>query len=208
MSVKSKLIGLVLGGLGLLAAAPAAQADSIDLVFNGAVGPIAGVYTYSYSASVTGTSRVEAGDYFVIYDFTGLISGTETTSNGLFTISEPGNVGPIPVGTAPGDNPNLPNVVFTYTGAPFPVGAPTGSNTFLTDVTLQTTVAPDAGANGWFAGKDHLDSDPTAGTNFVVSGNASHIVTPSAVPLPAAAWGGLTLLAGLAGKRFRKSLKA
>ena len=78
-----------------------------------------GDYTFSYEGTLSGDAGLISGNRLVIFDFVGYVTGsvsspyaalaasTELVSTGLLTI--PGEI----------DNPNIPNLVFTYTGAPF-----------------------------------------------------------------------------------------
>jgi len=70
-------------------------------------------YNLSFATDSAGTERIESGDFVTIYDIAGFVSATAGAAN--FTVSIQ-NSGVNAFGTAPTDNPALPNVTFTYTG--------------------------------------------------------------------------------------------
>ncbi|WP_428938357.1 PEP-CTERM sorting domain-containing protein [Fontivita pretiosa] len=70
-------------------------------------------YNLSFATDSAGTERIESGDFVTIYDIAGFVSASAGAAN--FTVSIQ-NSGVNAFGTAPTDNPALPNVTFTYTG--------------------------------------------------------------------------------------------
>ena len=84
-----------------------------------------GPYTWTYSVSLATNFNLQAGDEFVIYDFTGLIPGSAFAGPvviGPWSVAEdPGLTTPPPgVGTLTiPDDPTRPNLVFTYQGTGF-----------------------------------------------------------------------------------------
>jgi PEP-CTERM motif len=89
-------------------------------------------FTYSYALALTQNATLQAGNYFTIYDFQGLLPNSNTQPAGFaFSTSL---VGPTPGGTTPVDNPGISNVTWTYTGSGAPVG-PTNLGSF----TVQST---------------------------------------------------------------------
>jgi PEP-CTERM motif len=71
-------------------------------------------YRYTYGVMLTSNSTLQNGDMFVVYDFNGLIDGTNEQPAGfafqsMVTGGNPGR-------TIPNDNPDMPNLVWTYTG--------------------------------------------------------------------------------------------
>ncbi|VTS02269.1 PEP-CTERM sorting domain-containing protein [Tuwongella immobilis] len=83
--------------------------------------PDAGGTRFTYSVSLTSGSSLKAGDYFTIYDFAGYIPGSEQVAAGLgveasaFTLTV-GNAGVTPGSLLAVDDPNIPNLTWTYTG--------------------------------------------------------------------------------------------
>ncbi|HLK61267.1 MAG TPA: hypothetical protein VKU00_32255 [Chthonomonadaceae bacterium] len=100
-------------GLGLLLAAGASRADLIpelqSVAPNGS-----GHFTWSYNVDLTNDEVVKKGTFFTIYDFAGFVPGTNFQPSGwVFSSSMLGNT---PLRVAPVDNPNIPNLSWTYTG--------------------------------------------------------------------------------------------
>jgi len=84
-------------------------------------------FTYTYGLALTSNATLQAGNYFTIYDFQGLLPNSNTQPAGFaFSTSL---VGPTPAGTTPVDNPTISNVTWTYTGQGAPVG-PTNLGSF------------------------------------------------------------------------------
>ena len=71
-------------------------------------------YRYTYGVMLTSNSTLQNGDVFVVYDFNGLIDGTQEQPAGFAFTSM--NTGGNPGRTIPNDNPEMPNLVWTYTG--------------------------------------------------------------------------------------------
>ena len=71
-------------------------------------------YRYTYGVMLTSNSTLNYGDQFVIYDFAGLIPGSNDQPTGFefTTMNDGGHIGR----TLPNDNPETPNLVWTYTG--------------------------------------------------------------------------------------------
>ena len=72
-------------------------------------------YRYTYSVLLESDTVLKTGDYFTIYDFAGFVEGSNTQPwafafQSLYT-------GPTPAQVLPGDDPNLPNLTWRYTGA-------------------------------------------------------------------------------------------
>ena len=89
-----------------------AQAGLLPL--SATVTPDGDNYRYTYGVMLTSNSVLNPGDSFVIYDFTGLIAGSNNQPEGFSFagMNSGGNVGR----TVPNDNPEMPNLVWTYTG--------------------------------------------------------------------------------------------
>src|SRR5688572_16228286 len=88
------------------------RADVIPVHKTGSPATVApSLYRFTYSSSVGIDSRADNGDYFVIYDFAGFTGEHAEPSGWDFT---PLNVGPVPLGTLPSDNPTIPNLVWTW----------------------------------------------------------------------------------------------
>jgi len=84
------------------------------------VTPEAGNFRWTYSIVLPTDMKLQAGNYFTIYDFGGLVPGSITAPTDWSVSST--NSGPVPTGLNPNDDANVPNLTFTYTGATIPTG--------------------------------------------------------------------------------------
>jgi hypothetical protein len=154
------------------------KADIIPL-FNAAT-PVAGGCEFSYDVNIADGSRVNTGDYFTIYDFNGLVSGSEFFPAD-WAVSEQ-LVGITPAGVDPsafsGDSAGVMNITFTYTGAatlfgPTTVGGPAAFG--ATSATCFTT------GLGTYASAAHKNN-PGHPDDNTAQNNAGFTVTPAAIP--------------------------
>jgi len=74
----------------------------------------AGLYRYTYTATL-GSNVLEAGDYFVIYDFFGYHPESITAPNVNWTTDDTATIGPYP-GVPTADSPALVNLLWVYEG--------------------------------------------------------------------------------------------
>jgi len=124
--MKAKMLGIVAG----LALSISASADIIPALANvSTTGPM---YTWNYMAALTSDESLDPGatsgnscsnapcnppgTFFTIYDFAGYVPGSISATAAGWTAA-PQLVGKTPQNISPTDNPNLTNLVFTYTGA-------------------------------------------------------------------------------------------
>jgi len=216
-----RLRGLLLGGAvglsGLLGfGAPAAHADFIPTLV--AVTPDGGGdFIYTYDVLLTGGEAATpggapvldgggvqvpgnigvSGSFFTIYDFQGLVSGSETISplSGQWTAEElalgatPPQVVPVP------PDGSFTNLTFYLSGAPPVPGSVlftvTAKSTIgLVSLGAYTSEAADTLTPGKF--------DQAVGNTFVPNPSGGPLPTP----LPASALSGLGLLGLLAGKKL------
>ena len=78
----------------------------------------AGPYTYSYTATIAPGDVIGTGDFFRIYDFSGYVPGSISAPAGWAASVATSNPTPPPnVILSHGDDPLIPNLIFTYTGA-------------------------------------------------------------------------------------------
>lgn len=82
--------------------------------------PEGGNYRWTYAIVLPTDSKLEAGNYFTIYDFHGYVAGGENSPEGW--TFEAGNEGPTPDLLRPNDDPNVANLTWRYTGATIPSG--------------------------------------------------------------------------------------
>src|SRR5258707_13920115 len=166
MNLLSRKVVVLLAGLAALAAAPRAEAGLIPV--NVSITPDGGNFRWTYGVVVTTDVAVQPGDFFTIYDFGGLASGSLVApvdwSLGTAT------VGPTPPGTHPADDPGIDNLTFTFTG-----GSPINGQIGLGNFSAISTFG------------DSTSSDFTSITHRQVDGRSEANITSTDVPVPAAA---------------------
>ena len=97
--------------------------------------PEAGNFRWTYSVVLPTDMKLQAGNYFTIYDFGSYIDGSasvtspfpDDTAAGFWTVSTT-NLGPTPAMLNPEDDPNLANITWTYNGPEIPSGKVTLGN--------------------------------------------------------------------------------
>lgn len=150
-------------------------------------------WTYTYSVDLTAFSQITLGTpaQFTLLDAEGYIPGSATVlPNWVFSSL---NSGPIPPNVSPSDDPGIPNLTWTYTGAlmtgPLHIG----------DVAFNSIYGP--GGLGEYVGRDRS----TSGNNLPQSNYGQiEYSYPTSVPEPGTyALMGAGLL-GLAALRRRK----
>jgi hypothetical protein len=153
----------------LLSAPVSARAGLIPLQVS--VTPEGGNYQFTYAIVLPSDAVLQPGDYFTIYNFAGLVSGTATatgsTTSSYWTFST-SNVGPTPPGITVASDPSTPNLTWEYNGPVIQSGQ-TGLGNFSA-----ISLYPDT-TQSWF----------TALTG-TVSGVADANITPTSVPVPTA----------------------
>jgi hypothetical protein len=142
-----------------------------------------GATQFNYSASIAGPDTIAPGDYFRIYDFGGLLNGTVTAPTGWSVATESGSVPPPNVALMHGDDPAVPNLLFTYNGR-----APIGGPKTVSGFSAQSSAS--GSGNNWL--KDFNGSlTTTAGLKInsvgeVLVPSGTILPPPSAVPEPSA----------------------
>jgi len=130
--------------------------------------PESNYYRWTYSVVVPTDQYITAGDYFTIYDFDGMVGNSVQMPTG-WTVSV-NNIGKTPGLTTPVDDPNIPNLTFTYNGDP--IFGQLGLGNFSAGSSSNLS------ADGMFTSRVHRSSDnktedtitftdvprPTAGT--------------------------------------------
>jgi len=122
-------------------------------------------YRWTYNVVLTSDSELRSGDFFTIYDFDGMITGSEMAPAANFTFSS-GMSGNTPGGTVPMDDPSKTNLTWTYTG-------PT--------VTGQTSLGNFSVTSMY---NTEVDSEFTARTHRQVDGRVDSNITDTIVAGP------------------------
>lgn len=140
---------------------------------------------FDYSVLLQSGAVLKTGDYFTIYDFAGYIPNSNTQPSSFSFSTAP--TGLTPSHVTPNDDPALPNLTWTYTGAETQVGElALGS---FTAASLYNRNRDD-----YFTGQTHREVDGHLNSNItdtrVPVPNPCH---PPAVPEPSS-----LLLLGLA----------
>jgi hypothetical protein len=84
------------------------------------VNPEGGNFRWTYAIVLPTDMKLQAGNYFTIYDFQGYVPGGESAPDGWTFGSS--KLGPTADHLKPGDNPTIPNLTWTYTGPTIPSG--------------------------------------------------------------------------------------
>ncbi len=84
------------------------------------VTPEGGNFRWTYAIVLPSDMKLQAGDYFGIYNFNGLLAGSGASPEG-WTLSTPA-VSPLPANVTIFDDPTAPNLIWTYNGPTIPTG--------------------------------------------------------------------------------------
>lgn len=161
------------------------------LPVNVTVTPDGDNYRFTYGVVLTSDSVLTNGDFFTIYDFEGFVPDTAVIDSDFDFSFSANNVGDTPPLTTPSDDPEIPNLTFTYEGDDLLAGS-VGLGNFSAISTLGST------KTGEFAALSRKQIDPdTEDSNITEAQVPATLSDPPEVPEPAT----LTLLAvgGLAG---------
>jgi hypothetical protein len=195
---------LLLGAAAALAFTAGAHASIIPTLTS--VTPDGSNYLFSYQGQLAPDQGVTAGDQLVIIDFAGYVPGSVNSTLTDVTASVSDTLPAallLPPGTT--DNPNIPDLVFTYTGPDFDtVGGPFGGDTNFNGL---SAVSVYGGTTlGTFSAEAVKNDGATAGS---ATYNVGFVAIPSAVPEPAV-WA--IMLMGFGGlgaaMRTRRSARA
>jgi len=190
--MKLRTLGLLAAAIaGILGSVSGARANSIDP--NSFASENSGTGVISISMKITGGSQYQVGDSFSFFDVPNLDTGYVLTAPGGWTPSyqlSSGGTGGTYGSDGFLDAAGLMNVRFDYAGpTPVVVSGLTVIGTFtfrVSPLLLNNTTI-----NGAATYENIIGGTAVAAHNS--------ITTSVAVPVPAAAWTGLTTLAGLAG---------
>jgi hypothetical protein len=103
--------------------------------------PEAGNFRWTYSVVLPTDMKLQAGDYFTIYDFGGYVDGSanltsafpDDSASGFWSVST-ANVGPTPAMLNPEDDAGVSNITWTYNGPTIPSGKVTLGNFAATSI--------------------------------------------------------------------------
>ena len=162
--------------------------------------PDAGNYRWQYAIVLPTDMKLQAGNYFTIFDFAGLVDGTVVPPDANWAVDVQA-VGPTPVLLNPADDPSIPNLVFTYTGPTIPAGQ-IGLGNFMATSTFGDRKEVS------FTAETNRTSDGLKDSNITSTDAPTGQVIENPIPEPATmllAGLGLPLL-GLARLRKKKKL--
>jgi hypothetical protein len=199
---RTQITRLFAAAVAALAISGTARAGIIPVSVT--VTPEADNFRWTYAIVLPTDMKLQSGDYFTIYDFGGLVAGSQFASpagdmGGSWEMSS-ANTGPIPVGLNPNDDVSVPNLTFKYTGPTIPTGQ-LGLGNFGASSTVGTNSSSEFTAQNRQVSTGELDRNIV---DTFAPGTPDVPPPPSGVPEPttlALAGIGLPLLA--AARRFR-----
>jgi len=194
-----KILGLAALAAGAIAPVTASSAATVQLDSRSFDGTN---WVFTYGGTLAPTEGVENGSKLVILDFAGYVDGS--ISSALASISTSIEMSSAALGYFPGitDDPSIPNLVFTYTGASFQVSpAPAGGYTPIdfTGLSALTTLSG-VTTDGFSAYTVNNSRGGVNGTDVYSTGS---LLVPSAVPEPAT-WAMMLIGFGVAGYSMRR----
>lgn len=151
----------------LLAAGLAAPASAGLLPVSVSIQPEAGNFRWTYSVVLPTDMKLQAGNYFTIYDFGGYMPGTggvsspypDDTASGYWSFST-SKTGPTPGRLDPKDDPTVDNLTWTYNGPTIPAGKVTLGNFVATSQFQDSQISFFTGTNPRAVGGE-IDSNIT-----------------------------------------------
>jgi len=136
----------------------------------------AGNFRWTYAIVLPTDMKLQSGNYFTIYDFAGLVDGSVVASDGWTTTVQ--NSGQVPTLLNPTDDPNIANLVFTYTGDTIPAGQ-LGLGNFMATSTFEERKETS------FTALTNRSSDGLKDSNITSTDAPTGVNGPSGVPEPA-----------------------
>jgi hypothetical protein len=164
------LSSLLASAVALVGMSRAEAGFTISLISESGTGP----FTYTYSAAITSTDTIVAGDFFRVYDFGSYVAGSIAAPAGWTASVSLVNPTPPPnVILTHGDDPAIWNLIYTYTGST-PIVGPTT----ITGFTAQSMTGGGAVVTKDFVGRNN----ETVGSSFVDA--VGDVLVPAVVPEP------------------------
>ncbi|OWK38381.1 PEP-CTERM sorting domain-containing protein [Fimbriiglobus ruber] len=128
-----------------------------------------GPYRWTYAIVLPTDMKLQAGNYFTIYDFNGYVAGGDSAPAG-WTLSA-SNTGETPAKLTPVDNPNVTNLTWTYNGPTIPSGQIGLGNFWAISTSGQSTTSS-------FTAETNRSSDG------LVDSNITSTLVPTGTPVP------------------------
>ena len=151
------------------------------------VQPEAGNFRWTYSVVLPTDMKLQAGNYFTIYDFAGYKAGSGTVTSASpdpsysqYWTMTAAKLGPTPDRLNPQDDPTIENLTFTYTGPGIPSGQLTLGN-FVAASTFGTAGTSYFTATNPRAAGGETDSNITS----TLAPRGTEIPAPISSPEPA-----------------------
>ena len=158
------------------------------------VTPESGNYRWTYAIVLPTDMKLQAGNFFTVYDFGGLVAGSVVAPDG-WTVKVT-NTGPTPDRLNPQDDAKIPNLTWTYTGATIPSGQ-LGLGNFAATSTFDKQGVSFLTARTNRSSDGLSDSNITDTTVPVGSGITPPPVEPPSPPVPGVPEPTTLALAGL-----------
>ena len=151
------------------------------------VTPEASNFRWTYAIVLPTDMKLQAGNYFTIYDFNGFVPGSQSGQDG-WTFST-NKTGPTPDRLKPTDGDQADNLTWTYNGPTIESGQ-IGLGNFMATSTFGTlkdssfTAHTNRTSDGLVDNNITVTSVPTGATD-TGTGGGGPVVTPPGVPEPA-----------------------
>lgn len=161
------------------------------------VTPVGPNYEYSYSGTLAGDQGMVAGSKLIIFDFAGYVAGS--ISAGIYAADLMATVENLSALAPPAgwvDDPGIPNLVFTWKGAPFNASGGPFADVSFAGLTARSTISQVT--VGAFSAMAVINNGAATG---LVATNDGYVGVP-AVPEPSA-WAMLIVGFGLIGAGLR-----
>jgi hypothetical protein len=169
-----RLITLALVAVAALSSAETARAGLLPVRVS--VTPEGEKFRWTYAIVLPTDMKLQAGDYFTIYDFGGYVPDSNTQPADWSYSSA--NLGTTPDRLNPEDSAALPNLTWTYTGTPLDAGQ-VGLGNFWALSDYQDAT------DSFFTARTHRSSDGLPDSNLTETVVPVPTAPPPPVPEPA-----------------------